>query len=66
MKKFNLSYVVQCELTVDDLWPDGDAPEEPTKQHVLELIRRDGGILEVLNGWALHENFAEWDIWEVV
>lgn len=66
MKKYNLSYVVQCELTVDHLWPDGDAPEEPTEQHVLELIRRDGGILEVLNGWNLHETFAKWDVREVV
>ena len=63
MKKFKLSYVVQCELTVDDLWPDGGAPEKPTPMHVRELIRRDGGIYEVLNEWNLHQTSASWDVW---
>jgi hypothetical protein len=65
VKKFKLRYVVECELTVEDLWPDGDAPESPSNLHVRELIRRDGGILNVLNEWNLHQTSSVWDVWGV-
>jgi hypothetical protein len=65
VKKFKLRYVVECELTVEDLWPDGGAPENPSAIHVRELVRKDGGILEVLNSWNLHQTSSAWDVWEV-
>jgi hypothetical protein len=27
-------------LTIDEVWPDGDAPENPTAQDVIEVMRQ--------------------------
>lgn len=61
-KKFKIHYVVECELTPDELWPDGDAPESPDTRHVRDLIRRHGGIYRVLDDWNLHQTSSTWDV----
>lgn len=39
-------------LTVDDVWPDGDAPETPTADDVLNLLERDG-LSRGIDDWNL-------------
>lgn len=65
MKKFKITYTVECELTAEDLWPDGNAPEQPTTLHVRSLIRECGGIYRVLNDWNLHQTSSSWDVRQV-
>lgn len=65
MKKFKITYTVECELTAEDLWPDGDAPEQPATVHVRSLIRECGGIYRVLDDWNLHQTSSRWDVWQV-
>ena len=38
MKTFNFHIEADHNLTVDQIWPDGDAPPNPTIQDVLALV----------------------------
>lgn len=41
------------DLTVADLWPDGNAPDPVTAADVVQLIRSCGGVRRVLTDWNL-------------
>lgn len=53
MKRFRISLRIDSELSVDELWPDGNAPEDPTTDDVRALVEEDGGIRRVLRDWNL-------------
>lgn len=53
--KFLLSLEMNVDLSMEELWPDGDGPEDPTEEDVVNLIKSEGGILEILNDWNLSE-----------
>lgn len=40
-----------CVLSVEEIWPDGDAPENPTAQDVVDRMK--GGSIKVLRDWNL-------------
>jgi hypothetical protein len=41
-------------LTVEDVWPDGDAPEHPTAQGVVEQMRRTSpSVYTIVSEWGL-------------
>lgn len=42
-----------CELTVRDIWPDGDAPENPTVAHVVERMIEYGPAWQTIREWNL-------------
>lgn len=45
-----------CYLDIEDIWPDGDAPENPTTEDVAAVMRGCGSKLSVLDDWSLvHE-----------
>ncbi len=41
------------ELTVEQVWPDGDAPDNPTADDVAAVIKQCGGLRRVLDDWNL-------------
>lgn len=41
-KSFHFEVGDSVNLSVDEIWPDGDAPEDPTVEDVLEVVRRVG------------------------
>lgn len=53
MKTFNFSIHADLTLDVDMIWPDGDAPEDPTVDDVLAVIKACGGKDDILNDWDL-------------
>ncbi len=56
-KKFQISVDCTVYLTVDEIWPDGDAPENPTVDDVAEAIRVDcGGVVGLLSDWQLADD----------
>lgn len=55
MKRFQITYTVDVTLDADELWPDGDAPENPTAADARNLIQKSGGIYRVLDDWNLRE-----------
>jgi len=62
MKKFKISYEMDTVLDVDSMWPDGDAPMNPTVDDVLQLIKKHGGIYRVLDEWNLHNCDSDWSV----
>lgn len=68
-KKFRVTYSIDVVLVVletDDIWPDDDAPENPTAADVAARIRKDGGFPDVIGSWnldsGLHRN--NFDVFE--
>jgi len=41
------------ELELDEIWPDGDAPEDPTAEDVVEVMRDYGSSL--IRDWSLDD-----------
>jgi hypothetical protein len=68
MKRFQITFTVEATLDADALWPDGDAPENPTADDVRELIENEGGILRVIDDWNLaspHASHAGYEVDEI-
>jgi hypothetical protein len=40
-------------LEIDDIWPDGDAPPNPTVDDVIKVISECGGPRRVMADWDL-------------
>ena len=56
MFHFSISYDVS--YSVEEIWPDGDAPENPTLDDVLAVIKKDGGKRAILNDWSMTEDLG--------
>jgi hypothetical protein len=57
-KKFVVSFP-DVELSIEDIWPDGDAPEEPATEDVLRQMHEEGvNVLDVIAGWHLLDTLA--------
>lgn len=52
-KRFRLHFEIDSTLDIPSLWPDGNAPENPTVKDVLALIDKEGGILSIIGEWNL-------------
>lgn len=52
-KSFKISISFEYDYSLDELWPDGDAPENPTVQDVVDLIEQCGGVRQVLHDWDM-------------
>ena len=59
--KFAILYSCDVELDLEQLWPDGDAPENPTPADVYALVQKDGGFYSAIRSWNLEE-FGEGEI----
>lgn len=44
------------ELTEGDIWPDGDGPENPSAQDVIEEMKAYGPNFMVIRDWALDDS----------
>ena len=42
---FYLEWGGTADLAVEDIWPDGDAPENPTTADVIEAMKKEAGTL---------------------
>ena len=68
MKKFRIVYESETLLSTDELWPDGNGPDDPTHEDVRKLILDEGGISKIMDDWNLSKDFfldiyedSEWD-----
>ena len=52
-KRFTITIESTVTLLADEIWPDGDAPENPTEQDVRDLVAAHGGPVRVLRDWSL-------------
>jgi hypothetical protein len=58
MKTFNFSITCEVALDVDQIWPDGDAPQDPTVKDVLKVIDRCGGKAKIIDDWSLIDDLT--------
>lgn len=61
-KCFRLLVTAECDLTVAQVWPDGDAPENPTADDVREKIESTCGWNNVVRDWDIPQDC---DVWEL-
>jgi hypothetical protein len=61
MNNFRISISIDEQFTKEELWPDGNAPENPTAKDVADLIRNCGGAKK--NDWNLY-NKIECAVWD--
>ena len=48
----------ECSLSVDEIWPDKDAPKEPTAQDVVKRMQDYGGSArQIIEEWNLLDSF---------
>lgn len=47
-------------LTLSEIWPDGNAPENPTAEDVMAEIRKSGSVSSFISDWNM-ELFVEVD-----
>ena len=55
---FIITISYEQEFTFDELWVNGDKPEQPTTDDVLALIRKCGGPARIVEDW----NFEAGDV----
>ncbi len=55
MKSFTFEVSATFEIDADEIWVDGDGPEDPTLEDVLEEIQKCGGPAAVIQDWNLTE-----------
>jgi hypothetical protein len=47
----------ECSLSVNNIWPDKDAPDNPTAADVVEQMRKCGSATSVIKEWNLLDSF---------
>lgn len=52
-KTFYIDIAGYYPLTVEDIWPDGNAPENPTDEDVAVRMREYGDVFTTLRDWNL-------------
>lgn len=45
-------------LTEEEIWPDGDAPENPTDADVIDAMMDYGSASSVIRDWALDDGLT--------
>lgn len=61
-KSFEVYYEVSETYLVDEIWADGDAPENPTVDDVVAELERDikaRGVESALSDWGLAPDEAD-------
>jgi len=65
MKKFRFTYTMTCDLTETEIWPDKDAPSNPTADDVEALIKKEGGWVKVIDTWGFDFEGGEGHVEEI-
>jgi len=56
-EQFMLSFEGSCTLKIEEIWPDGDAPKNPTVDDVVKRIKEDARSPgELLSEWLLEDH----------
>lgn len=62
MTTFHFEWGGTADLTIDQVWPDGDAPENPTTDDVIAALRKDADSDAQFRWLADRWNFDMQDI----
>ena len=51
--RFTLHIIATIEMSEDEIWPDGDGPDRPTREDVEKRVKEQGGISRIMDDWNL-------------
>lgn len=51
--KINISFSGSVNLSKDEVWPDGDAPESPTDKDIKAKLEACGSKTKFIKDWGL-------------
>lgn len=58
-KSFTITLEMDVSLTAEEVWPDDDAPEDPTAEDVLAVMKGKGhGKLDAVDAFNLEESVS--------
>jgi hypothetical protein len=57
-KHFFFNIEIDDTFEIEHLWPDGDAPENPTLDDVVALIQKCGGPDQVADDWNMLDGLS--------
>ena len=63
-KKFIITYEVNHAYSIEDIWPDGDAPENPTVADVKKVLDECGSVEQVVLDWEMIDPCAKFSVYE--
>lgn len=58
-RRFHVSVTGDFFLSIADVWPDGDAPDEPTAEDVARRMRDYGNLRHTLREWNLEPDSVD-------
>lgn len=53
---FTISVEADYDLSVSEIWPDGDAPDDPTAEDVAAVMESCGTKRRVLHDWNIDDH----------
>jgi len=58
LESFVISVTYEEEFGIEELWLNGDTPENPTSDDVLKLISRCGGADRIVQDWNFDTGYV--------
>jgi hypothetical protein len=55
---FSIDITINETYSIEEIWPDGDAPENPTVDDVVKVIQACGGPDRVAQDWNLLDGLS--------
>lgn len=55
-KVFNITFGGSVRLSVDEIWPDGDGPEDPTPEDVVARMEEEINKHSLVDEWGLEDD----------
>ena len=55
---FTVSVEAYYDLTVGEIWPNGDAPDNPTVNDVIAVMHAEGGQHSLMSTWGLDDDLV--------
>jgi hypothetical protein len=62
MADFAIELDCTLDLSTSEIWPDGNAPENPTVEDVLKVLREHGSVTTVIGDWGFS---PEWRVYKM-
>lgn len=60
-RQFHIEWGGEVFLKIEEVWPDGDAPEKPTREDVIEVMKKSGSLYRLCQDWSLRTEGVEVD-----
>lgn len=57
-KDFHIEVGDEAFLTAEEIWPDGDAPENPTTDDVIEAIKASSSPYRFAGDWGFQNHVS--------